>query len=336
MKMQAIVQDEYGAPDDVLVLRDIDKPAIDDDEVLLRIQAAAVAGDDWHLVRGLPYIARMVTGLFKPKNRVPGRDVAGRVEAVGKHVTRFQQGDEVFGWCEGAFAEYAAVSENALALKPANLTLEQAAVVPVSAFTALQALRDEGRIQPGHKVLIIGASGGVGTFAVQIAKSFEAEVTGVCSTRNVDLVRSIGADRVIDYTREDFSQSGQRYDLILDLVGNRSLSDCRRALSPAGALVMVGSAGLATPGGSRLTGMDRWFMGVHRWVRALVLSLFVRQRLRPLVHTDNKEDLVFLKELIEAGKVMPVISARYPLSEVSEAIRHFQAGHACGKVVITV
>jgi len=330
--MKAIVQTRYGAPDDVLELQDIDKPGVKDDEVLMRVHASAVAGDDWHLVRGLPYVARMATGLFKPKNRVPGRDVAGRVETVGANVTQFRPGDEVFGWCEGAFAEYVSVPENALAPKPANLTLEQAAVVPISAFTALQALRD---IKPGRKALILGASGGVGTFAVQIAKSFGAEVTGVCSARNADLVRSLGADHVIDYTREDFTESGP-YDLIFDLVANRSLAECRHALTPKGTLVMAGSSGLATSGGAHLKGVDRWFMGVHVWIQALVVSLFVSQRLRPLVHKDSKDDLVVLKDLIEAGKVTPVISARYPLSEVPAAIRHFEAGHACGKVVITV
>jgi len=329
--LQAIVQDRYGAPDAVLDLREIDRPAIRDDEVLLRVHAAAIAGDDWHLVRGLPYVARLATGLFKPKNRVPGRDVAGLVEAVGTSVTRFRPGDAVFGWCNGAFAEYAAVSEDALAPKPLNLTLEQAAVIPISAFTALQALRDEGRVQPGQSVLIVGASGGVGTLAVQIAKALGAEVTGVCSTRNVDLVRSLGADHVIDYTREDFTRGARRYDVILDLVGNRSLSECRRALGPAGTLVLAGSSGLSASGW-----VDRCFMGVHRWIKALVVSLFVRQRLRPLVHADRREDLEFLNGLIAAGQVTPVIGARYPLSQVSDAIRHFEAGHARGKVVVVV
>ncbi len=324
--MKAILQDSYGSPDEVLQLQDVDKPVVKDDEVLVRVRAAPVAGDDWHLMRGLPYIARLVTGLLKPKNRVPGRELAGRVEAVGENVKQFRPGDEVFGWCEGAFAEYVPVSEDALALKPANLTLEQAAAVPISAFTALQALRDGGRIQPGQKVLIVGASGGVGTFAVQLAKAFGAEVTGVCSASNAELVRSIGADFVIDYTQEDFTQSGQRYDLIVDMVGNRSLSDCRRALSPEGTLVIVG---WGRRGGLGLMGMDRTF-------RALVLSPFVRQRLRVLIHKDSKEDLLVLKEFIEAGKVTPVISAHYPLSEVPAAIRHFEEGHARGKVVITV
>lgn len=322
--MKAIVQHRYGPPEKVLELRDIDTPVVTDDHVLLRVHAAAVAGDDWHLMRGLPYVARLATGLFKPKNRVPGRDVAGRVEAVGKDVTRFRAGDEVFGWCDGAFAEFVSVPENALAPRPVNLTLEQTAAVPISGFTALQALRDVGQIQAGHRALIIGASGGVGSFAVQIARAFRADVTGVCSTSNADLVRSIGADRVIDYTQEDFTRGGQRYDLIIDMVGNRSLSDCRRALNPSGTLVLVGGSG------------GRWFKGTDRFMTALVLSPFVRQRLRPLIHTDNQEDLTALKELVEAGNVTPVISARYPLSEAARAIRHFEAGHAVGKVVIIV
>jgi len=322
--MKAIIQDRYGPPQDVLLLQDVDRPNVSDDEVLVRVHASAVAGDDWHLVRGLPYVARMVTGLLKPKNRIPGRDVAGVVEAVGRNVTQFGPGDGVFGWCEGAFAEYATASEDWLALKPSNLTFEQAAVVPISGFTALQAVGDTGRLQPGQQVLIIGASGGVGTFAVQIAKSLGATVVGVCSTGSVDLVRSIGADRVVDYTQEDFTRDGQRYDLIVDMVGARSLADTRRVLSPAGTLVMVGSSG------------GRWFKGTDRWAGAVLMSPFVRQRLRPLVHTDRKDDLVVLKQLIEARKVTPVISAQYPLSRVAEAISHFEEGHARGKVVIMV
>ena len=328
--MRAIVQNRYGAPEEVLQLAEIEKPEAGDGEVLVRVHAAAVAGDDWHLVRGLPYVARLSTGLSKPKTPATGRELAGVVEKVGGSVAQFKPGDEVFGWCDGAFAEYAAVSENALVLKPANLSFVQAAVVPVSSFTALQALRDEGGIQAGHKVLILGASGGVGTFAVQIAKSFDAEVTGVCSTSNIALVRSLGADHVVDYTREEIAQG---YDVILDLVGNRSLSDLRRALSPKGTLVLVGSSGRA---GRDLKGLDRWFMGVHVWIGALVTSMFVSQRLRPLVHADRKEDLLTLKDLIEAGKVTPVISAQYPLEKVPEAMLHFEAGHARGKVGITV
>ena len=322
--MKAIIQDRYGPPEDVLLLQNVDRPSVSDDEVLVRVHASAVAGDDWHLVRGLPYVARMVTGLKKPKNRIPGRDVAGVVEAVGCNVTQFGPGDGVFGWCEGAFAEYATASEDWLALKPSNLTFEQAAVVPISGFTALQAVGDSGRLQPGQEVLIIGASGGVGTFAVQIAKSFGATVVGVCSTGSVDLVRSLGADRVVDYTQEDFSRDGQRYDLIVDMVGARSLADTRRVLSPTGTLVMVGSSG------------GRWFKGTDRWAGAVLLSPFVRQRLRPLVHADSKDDLVVLKQLIEAGKVTPVISAQYPVSRVAAAVNHFEEGHARGKVVITV
>lgn len=322
--MKAIVQNTYGSPGEVLELQDIDEPMVNDDEVLLRVHASAVAGDDWHLMRGLPYVARLDTGLFKPKNRVPGRDVAGCVERVGKNVTQLQSGDEVFGWCNGAFAERVSVSKDAIMLKPANLTLTQAAAIPISALTALQALRDKGRVQPGQRVLVIGASGGVGTFAVQLAKAFGAEVTGVCSTSNVDMVRSLGADRVIDYTKDDCTLSGQPYDLVLDMVGSRSLSDCRRALGPNGTLVMVGGSG------------GRWFKGTDRWIKAIMLSPFIRQTLSPLIHTSSKDDLATLKDLIEAGKVTPVITEQYPLNRVPEAIGHFQAGHAQGKVVITI
>lgn len=322
--MKAIVQNKYGAPDEVLALQDIERPKIKDDEVLVRVAAAPVAGDDWHLMRGWPYVARMTTGLLKPKNRVPGREIAGRVEAVGGQVTEFRPGDEVFGWCSGAFAEYVAVPEASLAPRPANLTSEQAAAVPISAFTALQGLRDQGQIASGQSVLINGASGGVGTFAVQIARAFGARVTGVCSTENVGLVRSLGAERVIDYTREDFTQDGERYDLILDLVGNHSLADCRRALTPEGTLVMAAGTG------------GRWLKGTDRFIRGLALSPFVRQKLRPLIHTDSKEDLLLLKELIESGKVKPVVSASFPLGEVTAAIRHLGDGHGTGKVVLTV
>jgi len=322
--MKAIVQYEYGSPD-VLELKEFDKPVVKDNEVLVGVHAAGVHIGDWLVMRGLPCLIRLMGyGLLKPKNSVPGLEVAGHVEAVGKNVTQFQPGDEVFGWCTGAFAEYVSVSEDALALKPANLTFEQAAAVPISAFTALQALRDKGQVQPGQNVLIIGASGGVGTFAVQIAKSYGAEVTGVCSTKNVDMVRSIGADHVIDYTQEDITQSGQRYGLILDTAGNRSLSHLRRALTPRGTLVIVGGSG------------GRWLMGSGRTVRALVLSPFVSQRLRPFMSTENKEDLVVLKELIESGKVTPVIDRTYGLSEVPESIGYVGERHARGKVVITV
>jgi NADPH:quinone reductase-like Zn-dependent oxidoreductase len=324
--MKAIVQDKYGSPNNVLELQDIDKPVVKDDEVLVRVHAAAVNISDWIPVRGVPYIMRMMLGLRKPKNSVPGEDIAGKVEAVGKNVKQLQPGDEVFGWCKGGFAEYACAGEDNFVPKPANLTFEQAAAVGVSAVTALQALRDQGKVQPGQKVLINGASGGVGTFAVQIAKAFGADVTGVCSTRNVDMVRSIGADQVIDYTQEDFTQSGQRYDLILDNVANHSLSDFRCALTPKGTLL--------PNGGGHSSG--RWIGPLGSVIKALVLSLFVRQQGRPFLSLPNKEDLATLKELIESGKVTPVIDRTYPLSETPEAIGYVGEGHAQGKVVITL
>ena len=327
--MKAIVNHEYGSPDDVLELTEIDKPVVKDDEVLVRVHAASVNPADWHLMRGKPYIARLQLGLRKPKDTVLGCDVAGQVEAVGKNVTIFQPGDEVFGspfahGC-GALAEYVRISDDLLTLKPANLSFDHAAAVPLAALTALQALRDHGRIEPGHKVLIIGASGGVGTFAVQIAKSFGAEVTGVCRTRNVDMVRSIGADHVIDYTQEDFTESGQRYDLIFQLAGTRSPSDCRRALTSKGTLVLVSGES-----------EGRWIGPVGRIIRALLLSPFVSQKLVNFTVKPNKEDLQFLKELIEAGKVTPVIDRTYSLTEVPEAIRYLEEGHTQGKVVIAV
>jgi NADPH:quinone reductase-like Zn-dependent oxidoreductase len=322
--MKAIVQDEYGAPEDVFKLQETDKPTVGDGEVLVRVHAAPVSGDDWHLRRGLPYVARFVTGLRKPRNRVPGLELAGTVEAVGKDVTTLQPGDEVFGWCDGSFAEYASVPEGQLVLKPANLTLEEAAAVPISGFTALQALRDRAQIQPGQKVLITGASGGVGTYAVQIAKSCGAEVTGVCSTAKMDLVRSIGADHVIDYTEEGFAEGGDGYDVLLDIYGNPSLSDCRRALKPRGTLVFIGGTG------------GRWFMGADRWLRGLLLAPFLRLKVRLLVHKDRQEDLVTLKELIEAGEVTPVLDKTYPLAKASEAVRLVAEGRARGQIVITV
>jgi len=322
---KAIVQDKYGSAD-VLELRDIDKPGIGDHEVMVRVRAAGVNPADWAITGGLPYIARPVYGgLRKPKNRVRGTDVAGEVEAVGTSVTRFRPGDEVFGWCTRAFAEHASVSDAALELKPTNLTFEQAAAVPMAGFVALQAIRDHGNVQAGQKVLVNGASGGIGTFAVQIAKSLGAEVTGVCSTGNVDMVRSIGADRVIDYTREDFTRTGQRYDCILDNVGNRSLSDLRRALTPAGMLVPNGG------------GFDnRWFASAGRRIRAMVSFRFVSQTLGRFIMSPKPEDLVVLRELIEAGKVTPVIDRTYLLSETPQAIDHVGGGHARGKVVITM
>ncbi len=323
--MKAITQDEYGAPGDVLRLQEIEKPTIGDDDVLVRVQAAGVHIGDWLVTSGLPYIVRLMGyGLRRPKTKVPGTEIAGHVEAVGKSVKQFQPGDEVFGFGKGGFAEYASVSHDALVLKPANVTFEQAAAVPISAFTALQATRDQATVQLGQKVLIIGASGGVGTYAVQIAKAFGAEVTGVCSTRNVDMVRSIGADHVIDYTQEDITQSGQGYDVILDMAGNRSLSELRGALTPEGTLVIVGGSG------------GRWLMGFGRTLRAVALSPFVSQNLRQFMSAETKEDLIALKDLIEDGKVTPVVDRTFPLSETPEAIAYVGQRHTQGKTVVTV
>jgi NADPH:quinone reductase-like Zn-dependent oxidoreductase len=327
--VKAIVQDKYGSPQDVLKLDDIGTPVVKDNAVLVRVHAASVNPADWHLVRGEPYIARVSFGLRRPKDTVPGCDVAGQVEAIGKNVTMFQPHDEVFGspfgHGLGALAEYVSISEDLLAVKPANLSFDQAAAVPLAGLTALQGLRDHGRIEARHKVLVIGASGGVGTFAVQIAKSFGAEVTGVCSTRNVDMVRSIGADRVIDYTQEDFAQAEQRYDLIFQLAGTGSPSDHRRALTSEGTLVL--SSGESD---------GRWIGPVDRVIKALLSSPFVRQRMVSFTVKPNKADLQFLKELIEAGKVTPVIDRTYSLSEVRDAIGYLEEGHTQGKVVITV
>ena len=317
--MKAIVYTEYGPPE-VLQLKEVERPVPRDDEVLVKIHAASANAADWHLMRAEPFLARLENGLLKPKNTKLGADVAGRVEGVGRNVTQFQAGDEVFGSMPlnelGTFAEYLCALEDALALKPARLTFEQAAAVPLAAFTALQGLRDKGQIQPGQKVLINGASGGVGTFAVQIAKSYGTEVTGVCSTRNLDLVRSIGADHVIDYTQEDFTRNGQHYDLIFDAVGNRSISDYQRALSPHGICSVAG-----------FTSLSRLFQ-----------VMFLGGKKIGLMETAkaNKKDLVIIQELLEAGKVVPVIDRSYPLSEVPEAIRYLETGHARGKVVITV
>ena len=322
--MKAIVCYNYGSPD-VLKCEEIEKPTAGDNEVLIKVRAASVNPLDWHLMRGTPYVGRLMFGLRKPKITRPGVDVAGQVEAVGRNVTQFKQGDEVFGSCRGAFAEYACTSESALVTKPNRVTFEQAASAPVAAFTALQGLRDKGRIQPGQKVLINGAAGGVGTFAVQIARWFGADVTGVCSTKNVEMVRSIGADRVIDYTQEDFTNSGQCYDLLFDCVGNHSFSACRRVLSPKGIHVAVGG-----PSG-------RWMIGfLARLITGLVLSRLVSHKLAMVLTRWSKKDLTIMRELMEAGKVTPVIDKRYSLSEVPEAIRYVEEGHARGKVVITL
>ena len=315
--MKAIVYEKYGPPSEVLQLKEVEKPTPKDNEVLVKIYAASINDGDKSMIKGKPIFVRLMgIGLLKPKNPIPGGDIAGQVEAVGRNVKQFQPGDEIFGdigACgHGAFAEYVSVPENALAMKPVNISYEEAAAVPQYALVALQGLRDKGHIQPGQKVLINGASGGVGTFAVQIAKSYGAEVTGVCSTKNLDLVRSIGADHVIDYTQEDFTKSEQRYDLILDSVANRSISDYTRALSPKGSYVAVAFN-----------------------VRALI-SMTGSKKASQLSHKPDVKDLVYMKELIEAGKVVPIIVRRYPLSETAEAFRYFEEGHPSGKVVITV
>ena len=328
--MKAVVYYNYGSPD-VLKFEEIEKPAVADNQVLIKVRAASVNPLDWHFMRGTPYVVRLImAGLLKPKDKRLGVDVAGQVEAVGRNVTQFKPGDEVFGACRGAFAEYACTSESALAMKPDNVTFEQAASIQVAALTALQGIRDKGRIQPGQKVLINGAAGGVGTFAVQIAKSFGAVVTGVCSTRNAEMVRSIGADRVIDYTKEDFTQQdftkgGQHYDLILDCVGNHSLSACRRVLTPKG--IHVGVGGTSGP----------WMVGpLVRAITGPVLSRFGSQKFITFMAKSSKEDLAIMRELLATGKVTPVIDRCYRLSEVPEAIRYLEEGHARGKVVITL
>ena len=326
-RMKAIVYRNFGSPD-VLRLEEVEKPVPNDDQILVRVRAASVNPLDWHLMEGTPYIARLIAfGLLKPKETRLGVDFAGTVEGVGRNVTQFKPGDDVFGARTGAFAEYVCVLADRAVLKPANLTFEQAASVPVAAITALQGLRDKGKIQPGQKVLINGASGGVGTFAVQIAKSFGADVTGVCSTRNMDMVRSIGANQVIDYTKEDFTKSGQRYDLILDNVGNRSLLECRRVLSPRGKYVLIGGGGVND---------GRWIGPLARPIKALVLSRFVTQDMGMMLAELNKEDLTILRDLMQAGKVTPVIDRTYTFSQVPEAIRYLEEGHARGKVVITM
>lgn len=321
--MKAITNNAYGSTDG-LELREADPPIAKDGEVLVRVRAASVNPRDWHIMRGLPYIVR--PQLRNLKSGVLGSDMAGQVDAVGKDVKRFRPGDEVFAHVlRGGFAEYVSVPEAVLGLKPSTLTFEEAAAVPLAALTALQGLRDHGGIEPGQKVLIIGASGGVGTFAVQIAKWLGAHVTGVCSTRNVEMVRSIGADHVIDYTQEDFTDNGRKYDLILQLAGTRSPSECRRALTSRGTLLL-------SSGESR----GRWIGPVGRILKAILLSPFVSQRLRPFEAKGSGEDLQVLKELIEAGTVTPVIDRTYSLSEIPEAIRYLEEGHARGKVVISL
>lgn len=322
--MQAIVQDSYGSAG-VLELRDTAKPACGETEVRVRVRAASFNAGDWYMMTGLPYLLRMGFGIRAPREKVPGNDVAGEVESVGRKVTRFRPGDSVFGACRGAFAEYACAEEKNLSAKPASVTFEQAAAVPVAGLTALQALRDQGRLQAGQRVLITGAAGGVGSFAVQLAKSFGAEVTGVCSAAAVDLVRSIGADHVVDYTRDDLASSGRRFDLMLDIRATWPLSACRRLLEPEGAYVLVG----APRGG-------RWLGPLIPTLKVIASKPATRRRLRFFVAGVNREDLSFLGELMTSGKVEPVIDRTFPLSQLPQAVRHWEAGHVRGKVVITV
>lgn len=321
--MKAILYSEYGSPD-VLRLAEIEKPIPKENEILVQIHAASANPLDWHFMRGKPYLIRPTSGLRKPKDPRLGVDFAGRVEAVGSQVTAFRPGDEVFGSRRGAFAEYLSTQGKTLVLKPANLTFEQAAAIPVAATTALQGLRDKAAVQPGQRVLINGAAGGVGTFAVQLAKVFGAEVTAVCSTRNVELVRSLGADHVIDYTQENFTQSSQKYDLLYDIIGNQPLTACLRILNAGGKLILAGGSGGPILG------------PIGRMIRAALLSRFVSQKLVFYIAEDSSEDLNFMKDLIEAEKVKPVIDQCYKLEDVPEAIRYLEQGHARGKVVITV
>jgi NADPH:quinone reductase-like Zn-dependent oxidoreductase len=325
--MKAIVQDEYGtAPEEVLRVAEIARPTIGDEEILVRVAAASVDRGTWHMMAGLPYPIRAAGfGLRRPKARNPGRSVAGTVESAGQDVTGFALGDEVYGTCDGSFAEYAGARAGRLAPKPASLSFEQAAAVPVSGLAALQGVRDHAKVQAGQQVLIIGASGGVGTFAVQIAKAFGAEVTGVCSTAKADLVRAVGADHVIDYTREDFADGQHRYDVILDIGGNRRLSHLRRALTPRGRLVIAGGE---TDG--------RWLGGTDRQLRAVLLSPLVSQKLGTFIASENSADLIILRDLIESAKITPAIDRTYPLSEAPAAIRYVQEGRARGKVTITI
>jgi NADPH:quinone reductase-like Zn-dependent oxidoreductase len=322
--MKAIVQDRYGSAD-VLELRDVEKPQPGDDELLIRVHAAGVDPGVWHLMTGRPYLVRaMGFGLRKPKILIRGMDAAGTVEEAGRNVTQFKQGELVYGTCDGSFAEYACAKAERLAPKPANLSFEQAAAVPISGMTALSGLRDAGNLQPRQRVLVIGAAGGVGTYAVQLAKAFGAVVTGVCSTSKAELVRDIGADEVIDYTREDFTEGSRQFDLILDTAGRRPLSQLRRTLTPQGTLVIVGGEG-----------GDRWLGGFQRQIFAPVRALFTEQKLMGLISKERQQDLFTLKDLIEAGKLTPVIDRTYPLSEAPQAIRYLEKGHACGKVVLT-
>lgn len=322
--MKAILHERYGAPSDALEFADAPRPEFGNEQVLVAVKAAGIAIGDWLITQGLPRIARPMYGIAKPKEKVAGLEMAGVVVAIGKDVTRFEPGDEVFGWGNGALAEYAAVDADSLVAKPAGVTVEQAAAVPISAFTALQALRDAGRLETGQEVLIVGASGAVGTFAVQIAKALGATVTGVASTRNVELVSSLGADHVIDYTQRDFTDDAKQYDLILDMAGNRPLGQLRRALSADGTLVIVGGSG------------GKWLMGFGRTVRAMLLSPFVGQQLRSIISKPNRDDLAVLAEMLESGDLAPVIDKSYPLEATAAALDHIGQRHTQGKTVITV
>lgn len=323
--VKAIVYCDYGSPD-VLKLEEIEKPIPKDDQVLIKVRAASVNPYDWHFLRGIPYVMRVEIGLRKPKSLRLGVDVAGEVAAIGNRVTKFKVGDEVFGACDGAFAEYC-VAKSGLARKPANITFEQASAVPIAAITALQALRDEGHVQPGSKVLINGASGGVGTFAVQIAKSFGADVTGVCSGRNAKMVRSLGADRVIDYTKEDFTKGAQLYDVILDCVGTQPLLGFKHVLQPKGIAVLIGGGG---------PDEGNWIGPLARPIKAMILSPFMSQKMSIFMADLNPKDLAALADLMQAGKVTPVIDRTYPLSGTADALRYLEKGHARGKVVVTL
>ena len=319
--MRAITQDAYGVLEEVLRLDDIDKPSVGDGEVLVRVRAAAVSGSDWHILRGLPYAARPVVGLRRPRNRVPGLELAGTVEAVGRGVTSVRTGDEVFGWCSGAFCEYAAVPEGQVTAKPANLTPDQAAAVPIAGFTALQAVRDVGRVRAGQKVLVLGASGCVGVYAVQLAKHYGAEVTGVCSAAKADLVTGLGADHVLDYAAGPLTGGG--FDVVIDLYGNPPLRTLKRLLKRGGTVVLAGGTG------------GRWLMGMDRWIRGLVAAPVLGIKVRPLVHKDRLADLVLLRELVEAGAVTPALDRTYPLDEAAAAIEDVRRGRVRGHAVVT-
>jgi NADPH:quinone reductase-like Zn-dependent oxidoreductase len=321
--VKAVVHDEYGEPEAVLRLAEVSRPEVDDYEVLVRVRAAGVNWADWAITRGVPYLIRLPYGLRRPRHGIRGSDVSGEVEAVGREVTRHRPGDEVFGWCGGAFAELVCVDEDHLVAKPPGIGFEQAAAAPMAGMVALQALRNIGKIRPGQKVLVNGASGGIGTFTVQIAKALGAHVTGVCSTPNVDLVRSLGADRVIDYTQEDFTRGDERYDFILDMADTHSLAARRRVLRKRGVLIPNSGVG------------GRWIGSVGRVVRARLASLVTRRRLRPFVSVSKTADLATLQELLAAGKVTPVVGVTYPLEETAAALAHVGAGHTRGKVVVT-